>query len=111
MFTRVAVIPFGLIDTSQSLESSMTLQKELKTAFNNVVRSVGKVLELRDGTFVEMLESALYQEIVKMNAMAELDLRSSKNFSLLLYSTGKVIINLAIIEPKKSIHFLMKICS
>lgn len=87
MFTRVAVIPFGLIETGQSLEKSMAMQKEMKPILNNVVKSVGKVLEL---SFVEMLEDELFKEIITTKEIEDLDLRSSKNFSMLLYSTGKV---------------------
>ena len=45
MFTHVAVIPFGLIETGQSLEKSMAMQKEMKPILNNIVKSVDKVLE------------------------------------------------------------------
>ena len=65
----------------------MAMQKEIKPILNNVVKSVGKVLEL---SFVEMLEDELFKEIITTKEIEDLDLRSSKNFSMLLYSTGKV---------------------
>ena len=89
VFTRVAVIPFEFIETAQSLQNSITMQREMKSVLTNAVRSVGKVFELCN-SFDDMLEDELFQEILKINAISELDMRSSKNFSMLLYATGKV---------------------
>ena len=93
VFTRIAVIPFAILEESQTLERSMAMQKRMRPLMQRVVRSVGKILELGNDTFSDMDEDILFKEIIKIDRLGELDVRSRKNFSMLLYATGKVYIN------------------
>ncbi len=68
----------------------MAMQKEMKPVLKNTFKSIGKVLELGNGSLIEMVEDGLFQEIIKTKEIGSLDMRSSKNYSMLLYSTGKV---------------------
>lgn len=57
---------------------------------DEAVRSIGTVLELACD-FKSMSDDHIFQEVMAMNdEMQDLDMRAQFNYSLLLFSTGKV---------------------
>ncbi len=46
LFTRIAVIPFAILEESQTLERSMAMQKRMKPLMQRVVGSVERFLNL-----------------------------------------------------------------
>lgn len=90
VFSRITVIPFNKVPQKQNLGNSIKFQSELKPLMNEAVRSIGTVLELASD-FKSMSDDHIFQEVMAMNdEMQDLDMRAQFNYSLLLFSTGKV---------------------
>lgn len=67
------------------------MQQEMKPLLANVLKSVGKMIELSH-SFTTMQNEDLFQHILTLNEkVIGLDMRTQCNYSMLLYSTGKVI--------------------
>ena len=68
----------------------MAFQSELKPLLERAIESIGVLLELST-TFKKMQEDSIFEEILAMsNELSDLDMRAQFNYSLLLFSTGKV---------------------
>lgn len=90
VFSRITVIPFNKVPQKQNLGNSIKIQPELKPLMDEAVRSIGTVLELASD-FKSMSDDHIFQEVMAMNdEMQDLDMRAQFNYSLLLFSTGKV---------------------
>ncbi len=90
VFSRIAVIPFNRVALKQDLGKSMTFQSEIKPLIERAIDSIGVILEL-SADFVSMQSDNLFQEVLDMSdELSDLDMRAQFNYSLLLFSTGKV---------------------
>jgi len=90
VFSRIAVIPFNRVDTKQSLEKSIRFQSEMKPLLERAIEGIGTILELSIA-FQSMQSDPLFEEVLEIsNQLSELDMRAQFNYSLLLFSTGKV---------------------
>ena len=97
VFSRIAVIPFNRIPQKQNLGNSMKFSAELKAILNNAIQSSGTLLELCIA-FKAMHEGPLFEDILTLNSeMSEMDMTAQLNYSLLLFSAGKVC--------NRNIHF------
>lgn len=68
----------------------MAFQTELKPLLERVIENIGVILELST-TFKTMQNNSIFYEILAMsNELSDLDMRAQFNYSLLLFSTGKV---------------------
>jgi hypothetical protein len=90
VFSRIVVIPFNKIAKEQSLTDSLTFQTEMKPHSETVISSIGIILEL-SVAFATMRTDILFQEVLEMyDCFTGLDMRAQFNYSLLMFSTGKV---------------------
>lgn len=90
VFSRIAVIPFNRVPQKQNLENSIRFQSELKPLMHEAIKSVGTILEL-DGNFKAMSDDHIFKEVMEINEeMQDIDMRAQYNYSLLVFSTGKV---------------------
>lgn len=90
VFSRIAVIPFNRVALKQDLGKSMTFQSEMKPLIERAIESIGIILEL-SADFASMQSDGIFQEVLAMsNELSDLDMRAQFNYSLLLFSTGKV---------------------
>lgn len=93
VYSRIAVIPFNRVSPKQDLGKSMAFQTELKPLLERAIESIGVILELST-TFKTMQSDSIFDEILAMsNELSDLDMRAQFNYSLLLFSTGKVYHN------------------
>lgn len=93
VYSRIAVIPFNRVSPKQDLGKSMAFQTELKPLLERAIESIGVILELSK-TFKTMQSDSIFDEILAMsNELSDLDMRAQFNYSLLLFSTGKVYHN------------------
>ena len=68
----------------------MAFQSELKPLLDRAIESIGVLLELST-TFKQMQDDSIFEEILAMSdELSDLDMRAQFNYSLLLFSTGKV---------------------
>ena len=68
----------------------MAFQTELKLLLERPIESIGVKLELST-TFKSMQSSSIFYEILAMSKeLSNLDMRAKINYSMLLFSTGKV---------------------
>ena len=68
----------------------MAFQTELKPLLERAIESIGVILELSTA-FKTMQTNSIFDEILTMsNELSDLDMRAQFNYSLLLFSTGKV---------------------
>jgi len=67
----------------------MLLQAKLTPLLPEVVQSVGLILKLAP-QFRNVFSSSLFNELVAEIGKTKLDTRSQYNYTVLLYSTGKV---------------------
>ena len=68
----------------------MAFQSELKALLDRAIESIGVLLELST-TFKQMQDDSIFEEILAMSdELSDLDMRAQFNYSLLLFSTGKV---------------------
>ena len=68
----------------------MIFQTELKPLLERAIENIGVILELST-TFKTMQNNSIFYEILAMsNELSDLDMRAQFNYSLLLFSTGKV---------------------
>lgn len=73
-----------------SLKKSLAMQTELKAALENVMKSIGVIIELRSA-FQQAAGDETYTECLEVIEESHgIDSRSESNFSLLLFSTIKV---------------------
>ena len=71
----------------------MAFQTELKPLLDRAIESIGVILELST-TFKSMQRDSIFDEILEMsNELSDLDMRAQFNYSMLLFSTGKVYHN------------------
>ena len=93
VFSRIAVIPFNRVNTKQDIGKSMAFQKELNPLVERAIASIGVILELSTA-FKSMQSDSIFDEILAMsNKLSDLDIRAQFNYSMLLFSTGKVYHN------------------
>ena len=68
----------------------MVFQKELNPLVERAIASIGVILELSTA-FKSMHSDSIFDEILAMsNELSDLDIRAQFNYSMLLFSTGKV---------------------
>lgn len=68
----------------------MAFQTELKPLLERAIESIGVILELSTA-FKTLQNDSIFDEILAMsNELSDLDMRAQFNYSLLLFSTGKV---------------------
>jgi c-di-GMP-related signal transduction protein len=73
-----------------SLKKSLAMQTELKAVLENVMKSLGVIIELHSA-FQQAAGDETYTECLEViEESREIDSRSKSNFSLLLFSTAKV---------------------
>ncbi|XP_068733810.1 uncharacterized protein [Montipora capricornis] len=90
VFSRIAVIPYNKVATKNKLGESMTFQSEMKPLIERAIQSIGTILEL-SVAFASMQSDVLFEEVLELsNELSDLDMRAQFNYSLLLFSTGKV---------------------
>ena len=71
----------------------MAFQSELKPLLDRAIESIGVLLELST-TFKKMQDDSIFEEILAMSdELSDLDMRAQFNYSMLLFSTGKVYHN------------------
>lgn len=71
----------------------MAFQTELKPLLERAIESIGVILYLST-TFKTMQSDSIFDEILAMsNELSDPDMRAQFNYSLLLFSTGKVYHN------------------
>ena len=71
----------------------MAFQSEFKALLDRAIESIGVLLELST-TFKKMQDDSIFEEILSMSdELSDLDMRAQFNYSLLLFSTGKVYHN------------------
>ena len=76
----------------------MAFQTELKLLLDRAIESIGVILELST-TFKSIQSDSIFDEILEMsNELSDLDMRAQFNYSMLLFSTGKVYHNYVIIS-------------
>ena len=93
VYSRITVIPFNRVSPKQDLGKSMAFQTELKPLLDRAIESIGVILELST-TFKSMQSDSIFDEILEMsNELSDLDMRAQFNYSMLLFSTGKVYHN------------------
>lgn len=68
----------------------MAFQTKLKPLLERAIESIGVILELSTA-FKTLQNDSIFDEILAMsNELSDLDMRAQFNYSLLLFSTGKV---------------------
>ena len=68
----------------------MTFQSKMKPLLERAIESIGAILELGI-IFASMQSDLSFEEVLEMsNQLSDLDMRAQFNYSLLLFSTGKV---------------------
>ena len=86
------MIPFNKVSGIQTLQGSLSLKASLRPLIKKAVLSVDVLLELRE-EFKLVQENNLFKEICSIMELSRLDMRSQMNYTLLLFSTGRVIKN------------------
>lgn len=97
VFSRIATIPFQRISQFQTLQGSLQLRASLQPALRKAILSVGTLLELEED-FKSMREDVLFHEINPLLEKSQLDMRTQLNYALLLFSTGKILEKLCLLE-------------
>ncbi|CAH3188355.1 unnamed protein product [Porites evermanni] len=89
-FSRIAVLPFNRVSPKQDLGKSMRFQTEIKPLIESAIQSIGTILEL-SAAFATMQSDSIFKEVLALsNDLSDLDMRAQFNYSMLLFSTGKV---------------------
>lgn len=90
VFSRILVIPFNRVSPKQDLGQSMRFQTEIKPLIESAFQSIGTILEL-SAAFATMQSDSIFKEVLALsNDLSDLDMRAQFNYSMLLFSTGKV---------------------
>ena len=88
VFSRIAVIPFNRVDPKQFGEVH-DIRNETPCR-KRAIESIGTILDLGI-VFASMHSDPLFEEVFEMsNQLSDQDMRAQFNYSLLLFSTGKV---------------------
>ncbi len=85
------VIPFTKLDSGKgALSNSLKLQTRLKAILPKLIKSVGVVLELGQD-FAHSEKDPLFLEAINtIEQVAQMDMRTQCNYTMLFYSTAKV---------------------
>ena len=68
----------------------MRFQTEIKPLIESAIQSIGTILEL-SAAFATMQSDSIFEEVLALsNDLSDLDMRAQFNYSMLLFSTGKV---------------------
>lgn len=68
----------------------MRFQTEIKPLIESAIQSIGTILELSTA-FATMQSDTIFEEVLALsNDLSDLDMRAQFNYSMLLFSTGKV---------------------
>lgn len=68
----------------------MTFQTEIKPLIESAIQSIATILEL-SAAFATMQSDSIFKEVLALsNDLSDLDMRAQFNYSMLLFSTGKV---------------------
>ena len=91
VFSRIVVLLFEkLTEGKDSLKKSIAMQTELKATLQNVMRSIGVIIELRTA-FQQRVVDDMFQEAIEViEEASDLDMRTRSNYALLVCTTAKV---------------------
>ena len=85
------VIPLSRLQKLKgAVVNSIELEGKLKNILQNLMRSIGVVMEVHED-FTNFQQDNAFKDVVSaMEEVQELDIRAQCNYTLLLYSTFKV---------------------